>query len=287
MKNSKAFTLIELLVVISIIALLLAILVPSLGKARERARQIVCTNHLKTLCTAGTIYAACYDGFYVPAGYREGPGRTIFISWLQNRAFKRYIQKDDYDPRTPDYAMPKEFFCPDDRISKQGPGPGGVRVSYGYNITDWDSSNFDGIWNKFVGHKLENIKCPSEKLVFIDTMDWWVSWRYADYRRGWNKYGQQTISFYAALGVHGPAFYRHNEAHPTGFNGKWTERPSNVEYAIAGFYDGHAQRVIKEDIFVTRNWDNPVGGAANMYCGGMWTATTSYYTRIRWQPPYQ
>ncbi len=57
MKHSKnAFTLIELLVVISIIALLLSILVPSLGKAKQSAQKVVCRSNLRQVGIAHIMY---------------------------------------------------------------------------------------------------------------------------------------------------------------------------------------------------------------------------------------
>lgn len=69
----KAFTLVELLVVISIIALLLSILMPSLQRAREQAKRILCLSNLKQLALAATNYTLDNDQYYPIAYYYDGP----------------------------------------------------------------------------------------------------------------------------------------------------------------------------------------------------------------------
>ena len=85
-KNKKAFTLIELLVVISIIALLMSILMPALGKVKEQARAVVCRTNLKQLALGTRLYCGDYDGKvldrYDPK-MMGGIGGMNPLSWFQ------------------------------------------------------------------------------------------------------------------------------------------------------------------------------------------------------------
>lgn len=72
--DARAFTLIELLVVIAIIALLIGILLPSLGAARAQGRALVCLNNSRQVAIAMTTYTV--DNKYYPASYVYPSSRT-------------------------------------------------------------------------------------------------------------------------------------------------------------------------------------------------------------------
>lgn len=59
-KTDSAFTLVELLVVISILALLVSLLVPSLSRSREQARRVVCGSHLRGVSNSWELYAMAF-----------------------------------------------------------------------------------------------------------------------------------------------------------------------------------------------------------------------------------
>ena len=97
MKQKKAFTLIELLVVISIIAMLLAILMPALGKVKEKAKSVVCKTNLRQTAFACRMYSDDYNGKLF--SYLNGLYIDLIMPYMGDQDKARYcpsvIVKDD------------------------------------------------------------------------------------------------------------------------------------------------------------------------------------------------
>jgi len=82
----KAFTLVELLVVIGIIAILIGLLLPMMGRSRSRAVSLYCMSNLRQIGQAAFIYAGESKGFFPQACFEgspvvvAAPPRTIYTS---------------------------------------------------------------------------------------------------------------------------------------------------------------------------------------------------------------
>lgn len=81
-QRRRGFTIIELLVVVGVVAVLMAILLPSLATGRDRARGVQCLSNLRQLGLAQTMYAGDFKGRVIPAAYTSarivGDGPPIY-----------------------------------------------------------------------------------------------------------------------------------------------------------------------------------------------------------------
>ena len=156
-RKVRAFTLIEILVVISIIAMLMSILMPSLMHAREQAKRAVCMANLRSIGQSLYIYANNNQGKFIPGdfpvswsvwaklpGDPDARGRPVNLGHL--------LASDTLPMPTNEKHV---FFCPSRLTTDR-------RKDCESFTLAWGSDEFQAYINYMFNHALDGFGCYDE-----------------------------------------------------------------------------------------------------------------------------
>ncbi|MBI3191639.1 MAG: prepilin-type N-terminal cleavage/methylation domain-containing protein [Pedosphaera parvula] len=175
-----AFTLIELLVVIAIIAILAALLLPTLGKAKVSAQSAGCANHLKQLQLAWQMYADDHDDRLVPNWFEGSANDWRRISgttnsWVTGSALADLSTAGIRRGALWSFTQSEGIYrCPADKslwpyAGERAPRPFNLGLSVAMN-GGWNGSNGRAL-DPLVVEKLTELRRPASVFTFMDKQE--------------------------------------------------------------------------------------------------------------------
>lgn len=185
--KAKGFTLIELLVVVAIIALLMAILLPSLAKARIQAARVTCLSKLRQFGTADQMYLSSDGRYHVPLAMGDTG------HWYDNALFRLGLGI----PEETTVYFPKQMLCgqsyPILRSLARPNGLYSINYSYGMNSQGLTINRPDaaGFANTLVAR-------PASTVLFMDGLDWNIHPTWSTIIPG---YTETSAGIYAVSGI--------------------------------------------------------------------------------------
>jgi prepilin-type processing-associated H-X9-DG protein/prepilin-type N-terminal cleavage/methylation domain-containing protein len=171
----SGFTLIELLVVVAILTLLISILVPSLGRAREQARATVCASDIRQLALGNAGYAAESGGRYCPGAPRlrtENLRRWHGVRSSADQPFDAtrgplvaYLGPEAQVRTCPTYAR---FVSEMRSAFERGNGGYGYNQAYLGRVLELKANGSYRVVTDLSGVASESVRRPADTLMFAD-----------------------------------------------------------------------------------------------------------------------
>ena len=149
MNQRKSFTLIELLVVIAIIAILAAMLLPSLSHARDKAKTIQCLSQIKQLGLIHNQYSSDYNDFFVPFWFVNAP--SGYCGWPAQLNRLGYLKTGDL------------LFCPEYK---------GMRLWLDWGISSYSVNIYTSMHFPATAQvRVSSVRKASQKIMLIEARD--------------------------------------------------------------------------------------------------------------------
>lgn len=171
MKKRNGFTLVELLVVIGIIAVLIAMLLPALNRARKAANEVTCASNLRQIGLAHEFYIQDNNGNQAEGSMYIGPP----LEWLfWTDLLRPYLGLEKYYDGTVKPIPPeaKVMICPEDVTYGGIFDRGGVPYGRAIPSPDFACRSYS-INDALYGKKVTQIRRSSET-IFLGEAQWWM-----------------------------------------------------------------------------------------------------------------
>lgn len=250
------FTLIELLIVVAIIAILAGMLLPVLGKAKDKAHSISCISNLKNMTLADFSYQGDYKEYFFPSQMDDAgtiPPSGKFLSAEGTWYYVDFLSPY-FNQKQPKKAKGYGLLCPGlKEANKNRVGDGVLTQNYGVNQEIHTRISNGGTSFTPEVRKNSSVKYPASLMSAMDGGTHRLNWKYANLN---NSKIQKTSYIPGFISNKSKADKFNAKALRDAVEGRHPGRHVNVGYA-----DGHVNSVLADSLAVKGH--NTIGPGNN------------------------